>query len=279
MIYSDTPITPNYGTSKTALQERQAGMSRKLYDEWVATFVPKERQLIGMANDPGAYQKRVDDAVGVSTRAFDASKQSTDVKLEMYGSNLTGNQQKARNLQNNLARDSSQINASNASRRNEADQQEALQRNMVQLGRQTQQDGINQLNSAASLEYGRNQRNASAKAQAKAANEQAATSIATTAATLFFMSSEKAKHKIKKADPIKSLNLVRSTDLKEYEYLPEYVEGNKAIPGVVTGGMVEQMPKEFTQDNQQSVQKTLGHHTGALQAIANELEALKKKVA
>jgi len=160
----------------TYAQNKQAAVSREMYDYWKQNFQPVEGQLINEMNDPTLVTGTVAKAENVMGQSLDASNAAQARSQGRYGITMTPERVKAITRSNNLNRGLATVASANTARQAVDQYKTSVINGVGNLGRQTAGQAMQGFDSVAGMESQRNQTN---RANA-AANDQAMMGAAVT---------------------------------------------------------------------------------------------------
>jgi len=168
-------------TPDTYAQNKQAAVSREMYNYWKQNFQPVEGQLINEMNDPTLVTGTVAKAKTMMGQSLDASNAAQMRSQGRYGITMTPERVKALTRANNLNRGLSSVSAANTSRQAVDQYKTKVLNGIGALGRRTSGDAMNGFSDVASMANQRNRANRSIAASNNAANTQAGATVAAAA--------------------------------------------------------------------------------------------------
>ena len=151
-------------------QDKQAAVSREMYDYWKQNFKPVEGQLINEMNDPNLVTGTVAKAKNTMGLSLNASTAAQTRAAGRYGITMTPERVKALTRANNLNRGLSTVAGANTARQAVDQYKTSVISGVGSLGRQTAGQAMQGFDSVAGMESQRNQTN-----RAKAAANNSAT--------------------------------------------------------------------------------------------------------
>jgi len=143
----------------TYAQNKQAAVSREMYDYWKQNFQPVEGQLINEMNDPNLVTGTVAKAKNTMGLSLDASDAAQTRAAGRYGITMTPDRVKAITRGNNLNRGLATVAGANTSRQAVDDYKTSVINGVSSLGRQTAGNAMQGFNNVAGMESQRNQTN------------------------------------------------------------------------------------------------------------------------
>ncbi len=143
----------------TYAQDKQAAVSREMYDYWKANFQLGEQQLVAEMKNPGLVTGSVAKAKGVMGMSLDASDAAQDREVGRYGISMTPDRVKSVKRGNDISRGLATVSAANSSRRGVDEYKTAVINGVGSLGRQTAGDAMQGFNTTANMESNRNKVN------------------------------------------------------------------------------------------------------------------------
>jgi hypothetical protein len=110
--YNSNPylIDPN---AKDNAAQNYAALTRDMWAQWTANFLPYENKLIEYANDPTQVDKAQATASQNVQQSFDAQQQGTGRRLKGLGLTLDSEEQAAADQSYGLAKSLADVNAQN----------------------------------------------------------------------------------------------------------------------------------------------------------------------
>jgi len=158
----------------TYAQNKQAAVSREMYDYWRGNFQSGEQQLITEMNDPALVTGTVAKAKSVMGMSLDASDAAQTREAGRYGISMTPDRVKSTTRGNDLTRGLATVAGANTARRGVDKYKTDVINGVGSLGRQTAGDAMQGFNTVASMESSRNQTNRANAAANDAAMQGAA---------------------------------------------------------------------------------------------------------
>ena len=156
---SSAPAPDQYASNK------QAAVSREMYDYWSKSFKPLETNLIAEMNDPNLVNNTVAKANSTMGLSLDAAGQNQQREAGRYGITMSPERTASIARGNNLNRGLSTVSAENTARSAVDQYKTSVLDGTASLGRQTAGNAMAGFNTAASLEASRNAANRGINAQ------------------------------------------------------------------------------------------------------------------
>ena len=149
----------NSPAQDTYSQNKQAAVSREVYDYWKTNFQPGEQQLIAEMKDPTLVTGTVAKAKSTMGLSLDAANAAQTREAGRYGISMTPDRVKAITRGNNLSRGLATVAGANNARRAVDDYKTNVINGVGSLGRQTAGNAMQGFNTVAGMEAQRNQTN------------------------------------------------------------------------------------------------------------------------
>ncbi|AMO54507.1 hypothetical protein GZ77_23380 [Endozoicomonas montiporae] len=151
------------------VSRKQAALAQQLDDDYVARFLPVERELLNYAENKGQITAEAEAAKQTAGKVFDSGNGTVERSLAGFGASLTPQQKAAYDQMQHMNRNGAQIVAANMAREATDARLDKLGTNLMNLGRGAQGAGLSGMNTAAGLEGQRNQAAIQQAAQQQAA--------------------------------------------------------------------------------------------------------------
>ena len=144
-------------TTDTALQQQQANQAGELNDDYVARFLPLEREMLNYARSDDQIKKEASEAKETAGKIFDAGAGTTKRQLAGFGAALNTDQKQTLSRMRSIDKSGSKILAANNVREAADNRQEEIKSNLINIGRGAQAQGMSGLGAAANQENVRNE--------------------------------------------------------------------------------------------------------------------------
>lgn len=259
-----------------SVQRRQVALSRELENDYMARFLPYERQLVTQAMNKGLVAQDAQAASELAGRAFDATAGQSERQLAGFGKPLTAAQQQAHNASRQRSRNATTMGASDSARQQSANRFGQLRSSLMGLGRRAQQQGLSGIKQAGTMEKQRNITNQQNAAQSQG-NGWGLAGIGLGMATSYMVSDKNKKQNIQPRNDQQDMADARSFNNYDYDYKPGQ-SGGRAEYGHV-GGMAQEMPPSMSDGKQVDLGDATMVAFGAIRNMDKRLRQLEGNAA